>query len=243
MALIAAKCTQCGAELQVESTNDATICSYCGSPFITQKAINHYQVTNKINADTVHIYGYADYLIRAGTLQHYNGASLEALLPDNVIVIGSEAFSGCSQLKSVEINEGVTTIERGAFKNLTKLEHVTLPSTLKEIGDEAFLGCASLLSVNLPENLTHIGEGAFYNTPLSEIIIPKSVKSIGIGAFSNTLLAQMNIPIKESNLRCFLNTPVLLDYEPNHRSRCSYCGAPVSIFTIRCKYCFHKFYA
>ena len=40
MALITAKCTQCGAAIEVEDTKDAGICNFCGTAFVTQKVIN-----------------------------------------------------------------------------------------------------------------------------------------------------------------------------------------------------------
>jgi len=40
-----AKCTQCGANLQVDSAKDAAICEHCGTAFIVEKAINHYNTT------------------------------------------------------------------------------------------------------------------------------------------------------------------------------------------------------
>ena len=53
MALVAAKCPQCGANLNVDETKDACVCEYCGTPFITEKAINNYNVsvTNQNNFD------------------------------------------------------------------------------------------------------------------------------------------------------------------------------------------------
>lgn len=53
MGLIAAKCTQCGANIEVDNTQEAGICKYCGTAFITEKAINNY----KINADKVMVNG------------------------------------------------------------------------------------------------------------------------------------------------------------------------------------------
>ncbi len=49
MAMIPAKCTQCGANIQVDDTKEAGICESCGTAFITEKAINNYNVTNNIN--------------------------------------------------------------------------------------------------------------------------------------------------------------------------------------------------
>lgn len=42
MPLVSAKCTNCGAKLEVDDTKDAAICAYCGSPYIVEKAINNY---------------------------------------------------------------------------------------------------------------------------------------------------------------------------------------------------------
>ena len=48
MALIPAKCTQCGANIHVDDTKEAGICESCGTAFITEKVINNYQtcITN-----------------------------------------------------------------------------------------------------------------------------------------------------------------------------------------------------
>jgi len=43
MPMIAAKCTQCNAILQVNSSKDAAICDHCGTAFIIEKAINFLQ--------------------------------------------------------------------------------------------------------------------------------------------------------------------------------------------------------
>lgn len=48
MPLVAAKCTQCGANIEVDDTKEAGICKYCGTAFITEKVINNYNtyITN-----------------------------------------------------------------------------------------------------------------------------------------------------------------------------------------------------
>lgn len=54
MPLVMAKCTNCGGVLEIDSSKDAVICTYCGTPFISEKAVNNY--TNNIehlHADTV----------------------------------------------------------------------------------------------------------------------------------------------------------------------------------------------
>jgi|GEM_PF-851516 len=51
MGFIAAKCTQCGANIQVDDSKEAGICSHCKTAFVTEKAINNYStyVTNNNN--------------------------------------------------------------------------------------------------------------------------------------------------------------------------------------------------
>ena len=39
MGFVAAKCTECGANIEVDETKDAGICEYCGTAFVTEKAI------------------------------------------------------------------------------------------------------------------------------------------------------------------------------------------------------------
>ncbi len=42
-----AKCTSCGANIQVDEQKDAGVCPYCNSAYVTEKAIRNYD--NSIN--------------------------------------------------------------------------------------------------------------------------------------------------------------------------------------------------
>ena len=61
MSLVQAKCTNCGASIEVDPQMEAGICPYCNTAYITQKAIVNYNTTivnhNTIHADTVNIVG------------------------------------------------------------------------------------------------------------------------------------------------------------------------------------------
>ena len=46
MALLPCKCPNCGAELEVDKSNEAAVCKYCNTPFIVEKAINNYNIHN-----------------------------------------------------------------------------------------------------------------------------------------------------------------------------------------------------
>ena len=47
MPLVAAQCTQCGANLTIDNSTDAAVCPHCKTAFITEKAINNYNTYNK----------------------------------------------------------------------------------------------------------------------------------------------------------------------------------------------------
>lgn len=45
MGLVSAKCTQCDANIEIDDTKEAGICQYCGTAFVTEKAINNYKTS------------------------------------------------------------------------------------------------------------------------------------------------------------------------------------------------------
>ena len=55
--LVPAVCTQCGGQLEVDPTQEAAVCKYCGTPFIVEKAIQNYSIQNARieHVDTVNI--------------------------------------------------------------------------------------------------------------------------------------------------------------------------------------------
>lgn len=59
MPLVPAKCTQCGANIEVDDTKEAGICRFCGTAFITEKAITNYNtyVTNNFAGANINIMG------------------------------------------------------------------------------------------------------------------------------------------------------------------------------------------
>lgn len=95
-------------------------------------------------------------------------------------------FSGCAQLSSVSLWEGLTELPAYTFHGCAALETVTLPSTLTVIGQYAFNSAAKLRSVTLPEGLTSIGARAFYGCrTLQDMVFPSVLTEIGSEAFSS----------------------------------------------------------
>ena len=70
-------------------------------------------------------------------------------------------FAVCNALPSIELPDGVTSIEDEAFFSCASLESVALPDSLTSIGDSAFLFCDALINLTLPDGVLSIGDGAF----------------------------------------------------------------------------------
>ena len=83
----------------------------------------------------------------------------------------------------------------------TEIETVIIEDGVTSIGAYAFQSCTSLSSITLAEGLTTIGGYAFYNcgTTIESVTIPESVTSIGGNAFNGTNVTNFyinNIPSK-----------------------------------------------
>lgn len=55
MPLVPAICTQCGSQIEVDNTQEAGICRFCGTAFITEKVINNYTINNTIKVENASI--------------------------------------------------------------------------------------------------------------------------------------------------------------------------------------------
>lgn len=92
------------------------------------------------------------------------------------------------QITSVVIEEGITRVGSGAFRNMTALESVTLPGTLTKIGEAAFYGCTGLKEIYIPDGIYTIWEYTFKNcTSLTDVRLPKTLIKIDQGAFENCI--------------------------------------------------------
>ena len=188
MPLVNAKCTNCGANLEVDSAKDVANCPYCGAAYIVEKAIKNYSITNNttnnINAEVVNVFGgnRDDFVIRGGVLEKYTGAATEVVIPDNVTIIGRDAFNGCVGVTSVKIPNSVTEIQDYAFCDCSHLSEMILPDGLQVIGGHAFAKCAELRQIIIPKTVSVIEEWAFYNSGIIHADI--AANAIGSLAFS-----------------------------------------------------------
>lgn len=131
-----------------------------------------------------------------------------------------------ASIKSVLIEEGVTSISKYTFSNCENISSVSLPESLLKIGDYAFYSCDSLLSIIIPDSVTDIGSFTFYccnkltNVKLSNsmtaingyafyycdnlssIIIPENITSIGSFAFASCYsLTRVSLPTQLNRIK------------------------------------------
>ena len=121
------------------------------------------------------------------------------------LTIPSNAFKELSQIESITIPEGVTSIGSYAFYNCDALKRLNsetdglynLPTDLTSISSYVFYNNSQLVEVAMGSSLTSIGSYAFSGCSLlsqfnsdnaNEIIVPEGVTSIGRYAFQNVLL-------------------------------------------------------
>ncbi len=108
-------------------------------------------------------------------------------------------YSNRSDITSVIIEPGVTSIGLQAFYYCSNLTSITIPSGLTSIGEMAFFYCSALTSVTIPNSVISIGNFAFGScTGLKSITIPSSVTSIENNVFQDCT-GLTNITVDSSN--------------------------------------------
>ena len=100
-------------------------------------------------------------------------------IPGSVRIIGIRAFAQCPSLKTVVIEEGVTTLDKCCFGGCNALEEILLPESLEIVDDCAFASCDRLKEIAFGSGLLSIGNMAFMKcSMLSRVILPGGDKVV-----------------------------------------------------------------
>ena len=131
-----------------------------------------------------------------GDSAFFKTAVEKIILPSTVIVVRSDAFRECRQLREVILNDGLKTIAESAFKQTENLSEISIPDSVKHIGSGCF-ACSGIKSVKLPENSAFtaiLWETFFGCKNLETVKLPDSVNIIDDYAFSEcTSLRSINL--------------------------------------------------
>ena len=128
-------------------------------------------------------------------------------------VINAWAFSGCTNLKTVNTTTALMDVGERAFENCTSLQSFAMPGEHRQsvdsyafsgctslqsfsmvgypgkakIADHVFSGCKNLTQVSLSANVVSIGDNAFENcTNLESITLYNTIKEFGENVFQNS---------------------------------------------------------
>ena len=88
-------------------------------------------------------------------------------------------------VRSVLIEDGITSVGDCVFADAAHLETVTLPASVLSLGYKAFFRCTSLKGISLPEGIASIPKYAFCGcTSLASFDLPATVREIAPFAFA-----------------------------------------------------------
>lgn len=143
-------------------------------------------------------------LIEIGPYSFQNcGALTEFYAEDNLEIISTYAFDGCSSMSGLDLNQ-ITNLKTAAFKNCDSLpEFIEIPDTVtlmeanifegctnttgfswssgyNEIPAGTFKGCNNIQTLEIPSYITVVDAEAFMNcTSISGVSFPQGIEYIG----------------------------------------------------------------
>ncbi|MCR4990843.1 MAG: leucine-rich repeat domain-containing protein, partial [Lachnospiraceae bacterium] len=103
----------------------------------------------------------SDFQISGDRLVKYNGTAEIVSVPDEVKIIGEEAFADNNYIVKVNTGDRVKTIEYGAFSNCKALHTVNISDRTEEIGQAAFSKCPNLKNLSIGSGVKNLGSAVF----------------------------------------------------------------------------------
>lgn len=147
-------------------------------------------------------------VISIGEKAFMNASVSEVVLPTSIKAILSKAFSGCKNLKKIDLPDAIEYLGPSCFSqsgltelafpnslksipsycclNCSELETISIGQQVEKIKKGAFHGCSKIRSVTLPEKLSEIEDWAFTGTSITTIIFPSEMKFVAKYIFSFT---------------------------------------------------------
>lgn len=113
---------------------------------------------------------------------------VENVFPDELRMIGKEAFAYCRELEEIYIPDSVVDIAESAFEGSMNLKKVRMSSNVRLISSEAFRDCRSLYEFKWDSDIKLISENAFFNCKVLadfdftgvELLYPNSFSYTGV---------------------------------------------------------------
>ena len=154
--------------------------TYRGKP-VTSIAAKAFATNKKITSLTL-----GEYVKEIGKNAFVKSDITSIYMYDGVTTMGEYAFQSCKKLESVTLSANLTSIPAYTFSWCSALKEVTIGNKIESIGKFAFSNCEALTSVSLPSSLKTVGEYAFSDCKtLASVSLGGKVETIEQYAFSN----------------------------------------------------------
>lgn len=125
MGFIPARCTQCGAEINVDDTKDAGICEHCGTPFVTEKVIKNFNIY---------------------VSNHFHGATINVLRGnvENLLRLAQSAIESRDGKEALRYANRAIEIQSNNIKSwLVKIQAIYFIGTMSELRATEIVSCRS----------------------------------------------------------------------------------------------------
>ena len=121
------------------------------------------------------------------------------IIDEGVTSIGDRAFQDCRNLSNVKLPNSLTLIYNDAFSNCTSLASVIIPDSVTSIGDDAFEGCISLKSIEISDNNKNYSsvDGVLFNKDKSVLVIYPAGKTDSVYSIPNSVTSIGNSAFSE----------------------------------------------
>lgn len=103
----------------------------------------------------------------------YGNTHIKTLIIDEgVTSIGARAFQSCSNLSNVQLPNSLISIDSEAFYNCRSLTNITIPNGVSKINHSAFESCTNLTSFNVNAGNSNYSsqDGVLFNKDKTELI-------------------------------------------------------------------------
>ena len=184
---------------EVNADGNATITEFLGP--VGSANPNSYDIKIPSELGGHPVTGLGEYSFAANPYDGHQGNPLcskirSVTIQQNVTSIGKRAFDGCSALTTLSLGEKIKTIGNYAFENCTSLTGVTIPQSVTSIGYYAFEGCTNLNPLTIKGPITSMGNYAFAgSTYLKSLTLYDDIQTIGNFAFlGSTFLKTVTLP-------------------------------------------------
>ena len=207
------ECEGCDEKKDVSShTISSNSCEVCGYLFTPTEGIVYTLSNDGAQATVLEYNGTAKNVVIAASYEGVpvtkvmdyafadNKELTSVVLPDSILTVGKNVFSGCTALANVFISSSTTTIGADVFLDCNSLEELVVPFIGASIENEenSHIGywfggstpdehptCVPSTLKKVRITKAHfLGDYAFrYCANLTDVTIPRSVTQIGYGAF------------------------------------------------------------